>query len=68
MNLSLESLVAKMTCRRKTKSERELVADINKAFLSFCKARECRDCGYNKGYLNCKIAYITDLLNKYKGE
>ena len=58
-----------MTCRRKTKSERELVADINKAFLSFCKTRECRDCEYNKGYLNCKIAYIADLLNKYnKGE
>ena len=57
-----------MTRRRKTKSERELVADINKAFLSFCKSRECRDCEYNKGYLNCKIAYIADLLNKYKGE
>ena len=51
-----------MTCRRKTKSERELVADINKAFLSFCKTRECRDCEYNKGYLNCKMAYISDLL------
>ena len=57
-----------MTRRRKTKSEREPVADINKASLSSCKSRECRDCEYNKGYLNCKIAYITDLLNKYKGE
>ena len=56
-----------MTCRRKTKSERELVADINKAFLSFCKTRECKDCEYNKGYINCKIAYIADLL-KNKGE
>ena len=50
-----------MTCRRKTKSERELVADINKAFLSFCKSRECGDCEYNKGYVDCKLAYITDL-------
>ena len=57
-----------MKCRRKTKSERELVADINKAFLSFCKTRECRDCEYNKGYLNCKLAYIADLLNKYNKE
>ena len=57
-----------MTCRRKTKGERELVADINKAFLSFCKIRECRDSEYNKGYLNCKGAYISDLLNKDKGE
>ena len=57
-----------MTCRRKTKSERELVADINKSFLTFCRQHECKNCEYNKGYLNCKIAYITDLLNKYKGE
>ena len=57
-----------MTCRRKTKSERELAADINKALLRFCKTRECRDCEYNKGYLNCKLGYIADLLNKYNKE
>ena len=57
-----------MTCRRKTKSERELVADINKAFLSLCKTRECRDCEYNIEFLDCKMAYIADILNRYKGE
>ena len=55
-----------MTCRRKTKSERELVADINKAFLGFCKARECRDCEY-QNYNECIIEYLKDLL-KNKGE
>ena len=58
-----------MTCRRKTKSERELAADINKAFLNFCKARECKDCEYNETYIECKLAYIAhilDLLEKYK--
>ena len=58
-----------MTCRRKTKSERELVADINKLFLTFCRQHECKNCEYNIGYINCKLNYLADLIDKYsKGE
>ena len=39
-----------MTCRRKTKSERELVADIHKTFTVFCKDQCCRDCEKHCAY------------------
>ena len=50
-----------MTSRRKLKSERELVADINKTFRHFCKQRECWECPYRYSE-NCKKDYILDLL------
>lgn len=53
-----------MACRRKTKSERELVADIHKTFDKFCKKKECRNCPY-KDVPYCVRAYINDLLNMY---
>ena len=67
MNLLLESLAIKMTCRRKTKSERELVADINKTFTKYCGSQDsCDTCKY-QNYNECVIAYLKDLL-KSKGE
>ena len=57
-----------MSCRRKTKIERELVADINKAFDIFCNKMEyCRNCPYNKCE-NCRLEYVKDLLKKYYEE
>ena len=49
--------------RRKTKTERELVADICKTFSIFCKKRKCRDCPYNECD-NCKLEYLKDLIEK----
>lgn len=52
-----------MTCRRKLKRERELVADINKAFSNFCSGRYCSRDGcelYGPG--DCKLRYILNLL------
>ena len=58
-----------MACRRKTKSEHELVADINKAFTKHCKSQEsCVECAYAYSH-NCIADYLADLVNKYnKGE
>ena len=55
-----------MTCRRKTCSERALVADIMKTFNIYCNNHECEECDY-KDEINCVKAYIADLLNT-KGE
>ena len=56
-----------MTCRRKTKSERELVADINKTFTKYCGSQSsCDTCKY-QDYNKCVIEYLKDLL-KSKGE
>ena len=52
-----------MTCRRKTKTERELVADIHKTFRVFCQKRECWECPYGYSH-NCKQDYVLDLLAK----
>lgn len=56
-----------MACRRKTKTERELVADIHKTFDIYCRKRECRNCPY-KDIPRCIKAYIIDLLDKYHEE
>ena len=55
-----------MTCRRKTCSERALVADIRKTFTIYCNNHECAECDY-KGSIDCVKAYVIDLLNA-KGE
>ena len=55
-----------MTCRRKTCSERALVADIRKTFSVYCNNHECAECNY-KGSTDCVKAYVVDLLNT-KGE
>ena len=47
--------------RRKTKTERELVADINDTFRKYCNKRECSDCPY-RFCEDCKIEYIKDLI------
>ena len=52
-----------MTCRRKTKTERELVADIRKTFEKFCEGNCCFECRYWHSS-NCMIDYIVDLLEK----
>ena len=52
-----------MTCRRKTKSERELAADIRKTFTKFCDKSNCIVCDYKRSS-NCMIDYIVDLLEK----
>lgn len=52
-----------MGCRRKTKTERELVADIHKTFNIFCYQRACRDCPY-KDYDICELEWLRDLLDK----
>ena len=54
-----------MTCRRKTKTERELAADIRKTFEKFCDKNECMSCIYMLSY-DCIIDYLVDLLDKYK--
>ena len=57
-----------MTCRRKTKSERELVADINKTFTKYCGSQNsCNTCKY-QNYNECVIEYLKDLLKKEKEE
>ena len=56
-----------MTCRRKTKSERELVADINKTFTKYCGSQNsCDTCKY-QNYNECVIEYLKDLLKKEDG-
>ena len=56
-----------MTCRRKTKSERELVADINKTFTKYCGSQSsCDTCKY-QNYNECVIEYLKDLLKKEDG-
>ena len=52
-----------MTCRRKTKTERELIADIRKTFEKFCNKNNCMECDY-KHSGNCMIDYIVDLIEK----
>ncbi len=49
--------------RRKTKSERELVADINDVFRKFCDKHNCIDCPY-QFHEDCKLEYVKDLLKK----
>lgn len=56
-----------MTCRRKTCSERALVADIRKTFTIFCQNNECSECKYKKSS-DCVIDYVVDLLKKEEGE
>lgn len=51
-----------MVSRRKTKTERELVADIHKTFDKFCVKHECISCPYAKCE-DCKIEYLKDLLS-----
>lgn len=60
-----------MTCRRKTKSERELVADINKTFYKFCARSQfddennsCRTCRF-RNVSDCKLEYLKELLSLY---
>ena len=53
-----------MTCRRKTKKERELVADIHKLFGTFCTPNKvCWECEF-KNEKNCVKAYVNKLLDK----
>ena len=55
-----------MTCRRKTKKERELVADIHKLFGTFCtQSRVCWECEF-KYEKNCLKAYVNKLLDENK--
>ena len=57
-----------MTCRRKTKTERELVADIRKTFAKcFCNKNACVNCKYKYSDC-CEKDYIVDLLEKFKDE
>ncbi len=50
-----------MAIRRKTKTERELVADINKVFTIFCNKNSCVNCRFNDAE-DCKLEYIKELL------
>ena len=52
-----------MTCRRKTKSSRKLVADIHKTFTIYCKKNECNKCIYRYSD-NCEVDWIVGLLEK----
>lgn len=54
-----------MASRRKTKSQRELVADIRKSHMIFCKEQEnCRKCPIFETDKNngCIIEYVKMLL------
>lgn len=57
--------------RRKTKTERELIADINKRADLFCASyfspilKGCDDCPLRKyEYSDCRISYIVYLLER----
>ena len=52
-----------MVCRRKTKTTRELLADINKAFTIFCKSNCCQKCKY-KSSSDCRLDWVVELLKK----
>ena len=52
-----------MTCRRKTRNEKELLADIHKTFTIYCKKNDCISCKYKQSY-NCELDYVVDLLEK----
>ena len=52
-----------MTCRRKTKTTRELLADINKAFFVFCRSNSCKKCKY-KSSSDCRLDWVIELLEK----
>ena len=47
--------------RRKTKTERELVANINDTIRKFFHKQDCIDCTY-RFYDDCKMEYIKDLI------
>ena len=58
-------------CRRKTKGDRELIADINKRFKVFCtesydlEGIGCMNCELNfEDEESCEIQYIKMLLGK----
>lgn len=60
-----------MACRRKTKGERELIADINKRFKVFCNESYdpegvgCMKCELDfEDEESCEIQYIKMLLGK----
>ena len=46
-----------MNSRRKTKTERELIADIHKTFNIFCKSKY-------KSSSDCRLDWIIELLEK----
>ena len=56
-----------MTCRRKTKTERELLANINKTFTIFCNANKCKECKYRFSEC-CELDWLIDLILKNKEE
>ena len=64
--LSLFLLIFKgginMPCRRKLKSERELVADVNKAIRTYCQHHDCDSCQfYHKQ--DCRFEYLKYLFD-----
>ena len=52
-----------MNSRRKSKTTRELLADINKTFTIFCKSNCCQKCKY-KSSSDCRLDWIIELLEK----
>ena len=69
-NLSLKEKLQEdddMTCRRKTKSSRELLADINKTFAIFCNSNKCHECKYRFSEY-CELDWLIDLILKNKEE
>ena len=52
-----------MNSRRKTKTERELIADIHKTFNIFCRENDCYKCIYRYSD-NCELDWIVGLLEK----
>ena len=51
-----------MTCRRKTKKEKELAAEKNKAYGIFCQKKKTNyGCEYDEK-VDCKKAYMLDLM------
>lgn len=69
-----------MTCRRRTKGERELIADIKKSAKRFCrdecitesfKHYGCNNCpilAYAKQYGSCTLGYVHYIFYKEKME
>ena len=54
--------------RRKSKTEREIVADIKKLLQSYCKAyRGCRGCEFEYSE-DCELEFAKKLFSKAKRE
>lgn len=56
-----------MTCRRKTRTEKEIIADVKKMFEIKCKNCDCNTCEYNDSN-DCLRDYLLNLFSRVMKE